>query len=229
VKFRLYPYVMSTFAVVLVLSNITAVKLFQWGPFTWTAGIVLFPLAYVLGDVITEVYGYEGAKRIIWVGMAMNALASLTFFLTTLIPPLDPLLGTQYDAVLGPVPRIVGASMVGLWAGKFSNAIVMSRMKVWTRGRHLWMRTIGSSVLGQLIDTLLFASLAFLGVVPVAVIANMVLTGAAFKLVYETVCTPLTYLAVNWFKRVEGVDVFDYDVSYNPFGQRATVRREVAR
>lgn len=215
-KQNLYPIVMAAFAVVLILSNTTAVKLSPFGPFVWTSAIILFPVAYILGDVITEVYGYAGARKIFWVGVASNLLMVVVYTATIWLPSLDPEFGAIYKRVLGQVPRIVMASMVGIWCGQFANAYVMSRMKVLTKGRWLWTRTISSTLVGETIDTAIFATLGFALVVPWSVVGQMIYSAAIFKTLYEVAATPITYLVVNWFKKVEG-EVYDYDVGYTPF------------
>jgi len=212
----LYPFMMTAFAVILVLSNTTAVKLCQLGPVVATSAIILFPLAYILGDVITEVYGYAGARRIFWAGLAANLLMVLTYTVTILLPGLDPRFAEMYARVLGQVPRIVAASMIGLWVGQFANAYVMSRLKVATKGKYLWLRTISSTLVGELVDTVLFATLSFAFVAPWPAIGNMIWTGTLIKSAYEAAVTPFTYLVVSWFKEREG-EVFDHDVNYSPF------------
>lgn len=221
-----YPYVMTAFAVVLVLSNTAATKLIVAGPFVWTAAIIIFPVSYILGDVITEVYGYAGARRIFWVGVTTNAVMSVVYWLTILLPPLDAKLNVQYVAVLGQVPRLVVASMAGIWCGQFANAYVMSRMKVLTKGNWLWTRTISSTLVGETVDTAVFATLGFAFSIPWSVMLTMIYSAAAFKSLYEAAVTPLTYLVVNWFKRHEG-EVFDYDVNYSPFAKEEARRGAV--
>jgi queuosine precursor transporter len=213
----LYPYVMAAFAVILVVSNTIAVKLASFGPFVWTTAILLFPLAYILGDVITEVYGYAGARKIMWVGMAANLLMAAAYALSVAIPGIDPDFDRMYARVLGQVPRLVLASMVGLWAGQFVNAYVMSRMKVWTAGRFLWTRTIASTLFGESVDTAFFAVIGFAGVAPWGVIGRMVYSAAVFKTLYESAITPLTYWVINWFKKMEQLDPFDREINYSPF------------
>lgn len=217
-KKTLYPYVMAAFAVVLVLSNTVAVKLCTFGPFVWTAAILLFPVAYILGDVITEVYGYAGARRIFWVGLAANALMALSYAVAIKLPAVDPAFDQMFGAVLAQVPRLVVASMLGVWCGQFANALVMSRMKVWTRGRRLWMRTISSTLVGETVDTAVFATLGFAFTVPWSVVGQMIYSAALFKTLYEAAVTPLTYVVVNAIKRYEG-EVFDYQVNYSPFAR----------
>jgi len=209
---------MAAFAVILVLSNTTAVKLCELGPLVATSAIVLFPLAYILGDVITEVYGYAGARKIFWVGLAANLLMVLTYTVTIRLPGINPDFDAMYSRVLGQVPRIVVASMIGVWAGQFVNSAIMSKLKVATRGKYLWLRTISSTLAGELVDTALFAAIGFAFVIPWPLIVQMIWTAAVFKSAYEVAVTPLTYLVVKWFKSVEG-EVYDFDLdSYSPFG-----------
>lgn len=210
---RFFPYVMTAYVAILLLSNIVAVKLVPVGPFVWTAGIVIFPISYILGDVITEIYGFRGAKRIIWAGAAANIFMAIVFYVTAALPNLISEADLQYRAVLLTVPRIVVASILGVWCGQFANAYVMSKMKAWTNGRHLWLRTIASTLLGETVDTTIFSFLGFVGVVPFPVILTMIYSAALFKSAYEAAITPITYLVVNWFKRVEG-ETIDTDLNY---------------
>ena len=202
-SFKHYSVVMALFAVLLVLSNTVATKLCLFGPFVWTSAIVLFPIVYILGDVVTEVYGFAGAKRIFYVGLAGNALMSVVYAATSLFPALDPEFGVMYTTVLGQVPRLVVASLLGLWAGQFSNAYIMSCLKQIHSGRHLWFRTISSTLVGESLDTAIFAVVAFYGQVPAQVIWMMIYSGTAFKAIYEAAITPVTYVVINWFKKEE--------------------------
>ncbi len=218
-RYRHYSTVMAVFAVLLVLSNTTATKLVQLGPFVWSSAIVLFPLVYILGDVITEVYGYAGAKKIFWVGLLCNILMSLTYLITGLLPALDPEFGVMYSTVLNQVPRIVIASMLGLWVGQFSNAYIMSKMRVASEGRNLWQRMMASTLVGEALDTVVFCVVGFYGVVPVAVLWQMIYSATLFKAAYEAVISPVTYVVIHWFKRQEGYgDDYSAPVNYNPFG-----------
>jgi len=194
---------MALFAVLLVLSNTTATKLCLFGPFVWSSAIVLFPIVYILGDVVTEVYGYEGAKKIFWVGLAGNVLMSLVYWVTGLLPALDPVIGGMYSTILGQVPRLVIASLLGLWAGQFSNAYIMSKLKIYHEGKHLWFRTITSTLVGEALDTAIFAFVGFYGIVPPSVLWVMIYSATAFKAGYEALITPVTYVVINWFKREE--------------------------
>jgi hypothetical protein len=206
------------FVMFLLLSNIIAGKLIQVFGLVLPAAAILFPLSYLFGDVLTEVYGYRKSRLVIWVGFACNALMAL-IFLAAIALPYPSFWHNQnaYATVLGMTPRLVGASLVGYWAGEFSNSAILSLMKKLTGGRWLWTRTIGSTVIGQGVDTLIFIVGAFYGLVPAGVLIQMVVAQYVWKVVYEAAATPLTYLIVGWLKRVEGVDTFDWGVRYNPF------------
>lgn len=217
----LYPYCMALFCVVLVLSNTIAARLIVLGPFVLAGAVVLFPVSYILGDVLTEVYGYAGARRIFWAGLAANLLMVAVFALTDRLPAVNPDFAAQFHVVLAQVPRIVIASLCGIWCGQFANAFVLSQVKKLTRGRFLFLRTIGSTICGESIDTLVFSVIGFAGILPLPVIVTLVWSGALLKTLYETLATPLTYLIVAWFKRHEGLDTYDYDVSYTPFSLAA--------
>jgi len=199
---KYYSVVMALFAVLLVLSNTTATKLCLFGPFVWSSAIVLFPLVYILGDVITEIYGYEGAKRIFYVGLAGNVLMSLVYYVTGLLRPLDPAFNAMYTTVLGQVPRLVIASLLGLWAGQFSNAYIMHRLR---HGKHLWFRTISSTLVGEALDTAIFCVVGFYGAVPASVLWVMIYSATAFKAIYEAAITPVTYVVIRWFKIQEAL------------------------
>lgn len=216
-SWKLYPFVMAAFVCVLMLSNIVAVKLFPLGTFVFTAGIIIFPLSYILGDVITEVYGYHGARGIIWTGIVANIFMVVVFAVTSALPALDPNLNVKYQDVLLQVPRLVIASITGLTFGQFVNSFVMSKVKILTKGRLLFLRTSLSTLCGETVDTSLFLAVAFAGILPFNVLLTMVVSAALFKTGYEILVTPITYVVVGWFKKVEGLDTFDYHVSYNPF------------
>lgn len=219
---RYYTIIGGLFVAVLLISNIAAQKLFAFGPFTFTAGIILFPVAYIFGDILTEVYGYARTRQIIWIGLAANVLMVVTLWVAVKLPPAEGWpLQEQFATVLGFLPRIVLASIVAYWAGEFSNSYVMARMKVRLQGKRLWMRTIGSTIVGQGVDTVLFVVIAFAGVLPTSVIAAAAASGYLFKVAYEAMITPVTYAVVNFLKRSEGIDMYDRDTNFNPFIFRA--------
>lgn len=215
---KYFLYIAILFVAVLMISNTVAVKLIQIGPFIFSGGIFIFPISYIFGDILTEVYGYKASRKIIWSGFAALVLMSFCYFLVQLLP--SPVFWQNqhaYEVILGAVPRIVLASMCAYFAGEFSNSYVLSKMKVWMNGKHLWMRTIGSTVIGEGVDTILFATIAFAGTIPFAGLAMLILSGYVAKVAYEVVLTPVTYLIVNKLKRAEGIDVYDRGITYNPF------------
>ena len=216
---RYFDFVMAAFCVVLVLSNVVgAAKVATVGGFAFGAGVLFFPISYVLGDVLTEVYGYARARRVIWAGFAAAIFAAVMCSVIVAMPPAPDWGGQEhYAAVFGQVWRIVGASVLAFWAGEFVNSYVLARMKVWTQGRMLWSRTIGSTVVGQGVDSLIFYPLAFLGVWSNAQVLTVMLTNWALKVAWEAILTPVTYVVVGWLKRREGVDVYDEATDFTPF------------
>jgi uncharacterized integral membrane protein (TIGR00697 family) len=217
--FRHYDLVMAAFVTVLLVSNIaSAARIVKIWIFTFDAGTLLFPLAYIFGDILTEVYGYARARRVIWVGFAANALMSGIIMLVGLLPWAGFGPSTEaYHEVLGFTPRIVIASLVAYWVGAFSNSFVLAKMKVWTRGKHLWARTIGSTIVGQGTDTVVFVLVAFLGVFAGPEIMAIIVSNYVFKVGVEVTFTPITYLIVGWLKRTEGADYYDRGTNFNPF------------
>jgi uncharacterized integral membrane protein (TIGR00697 family) len=208
----------SLFVTCLLISNIIAGKLMQVFGFILPAGAILFPITYLFGDVLTEVYGYRRTRLVIWIGFACNLLMAIIFLVVIALPyPSFWQNQNAYATVLGMTPRLVAASLVAYWAGEFVNSTILSVMKKLTGGRLLWTRTIGSTVVGQGVDTLIFITGSFYGLVPVGVLVQMVMAQYVFKVAYEAVTTPLTYLIVGRLKRVEKSDTFDWDVKYNPF------------
>ena len=187
------------------------------GGLTLTAGIVIFPISYVLGDVLTEVWGYAATRRVIWLGFACNALMVLAIWLGGELPAAPFWQGQPaYQEILGHTPRILAASFVAYLVGEFANAFVLAKLKIATQGRWLWTRTIGSTVVGQALDSVVFVTLAFVGIVPAGAIAGIVAGQWLVKVAYETLATPLTYAAVAWLKSREQVDTFDYETDFNP-------------
>jgi len=209
---RYLDRITGLFVAVLIISNIASVKIVTVGPFTFDGGTLLFPLAYIFGDVLTEVYGYRAGRRVIWTGFAALALLVVTLALVDRLPPES----TAFTAVLGQAPRIALASLIAYWAGEFTNSFVLARMKVATGGRWLWTRTIGSTLVGQAVDTTVFVVVAFYGVLPDGDVAAILISNYVFKVAVETALTPLTYAVVTALKRAEGVDAFDRDTDFNP-------------
>ncbi len=228
--FRHFDLVMAAFVAILLLSNVLGagkvaqVRLPGIGDWPFGAGILFFPLSYIIGDVLTEVYGYARTRRVIWAGFAATGFMAGMSWVVVALPPAPGWTNqAAYETVFGQVPRIVGASMVAFWAGEFVNAYVLARMKVWTAGRHLWARTIGSTVVGQGVDSLLFYPLAFWGAAGWSgdLVVTVLFTQWALKVGWEVLLTPVTYAAVGWLKREEGVDLFDEGTDFTPFRVRA--------
>lgn len=199
-----YPTLVAVFVGLLIISNIAATKLITLGPLLLDGGAVLFPLVYVLGDVLSEVFGFRAARRAIVLGFAMSALAAVTFWLVQVAPYPDAY-GNQaaYEAVLGFVPRIVGASLAGFLVGQLLNAYVLVRIKERTAERALWLRLIGSTVVGEFADTVVFCTIAFYGVITGAEFLNYVITGYLYKVALEVVLLPVSYPVIGWIKRRE--------------------------
>ncbi|MHB1418690.1 MAG: queuosine precursor transporter [Bacillota bacterium] len=206
------------FVACLLLSNIIAGKLIQVFGVALPSAVILFPLTYIFGDVLTEVYGFKRSRLIIWVGMATNIFMAIIFMTAVSLPHPEFWKDQQaYQTVLGFTPKLVMASLVAYFAGEFSNSVLLSRIKLLTGGRWLWLRTIGSTIVGEGIDTVLFILIAFTGTIPEAVLFTMILAQYLWKVGYEIAATPLTYLLVGWLKSKEGLDTFDHGVKYNPF------------
>lgn len=215
---RCFAVVGAAFVATLLISNVAAQKLIALGPFVFAGAILLFPVTYVFGDVLTEVYGYARTRQIIWVGFGANALMAAFLALVVELPPAPGwALQEEFASALGLVPRVVAASILAYWAGEFANSFVLAKLKVATDGRRLWVRTIGSTLVGQGVDTVIFTVAAFGGVLPAAVLFTAVWSGYLFKVLYEVAATPLTYLLVNRLKAVEEVDVYDRETSFTPF------------
>ncbi len=224
VRLRYFDWVMAAFVTILLLSNVigagkvATLDLPGIGAWPFGAGILFFPISYVIGDVLTEVYGYARARRCIWTGFAALLFMAFMAQVVVALPPADTWHGqAAYEAVFGQVPRIVGASILAFWAGEFVNSFILAKMKLWTKGRHLWSRTIGSTFVGQGVDSLLFYPLAFWGVWDNSTLAVVLVTQWALKVGWEALLTPFTYAAVGFLKRREGVDVYDVGTDFTPF------------
>ena len=218
-RYRYYDLAMAAFVAILLCSNIIgAAKVAEVGGFTFGAGILFFPLSYVLGDVLTEVYGYARARKVVWAGFAALAFASLMSTVIVAMPPADGWTNqAAYEIVFSQTPRIAFASLIAFWVGEIANAFVMARMKILTKGRHLWSRTIGSTVVGQGFDSLIFYPVAFLGVWETDTVLVVMLSNFVLKVAWEAALTPVTYKVVNTLKRVEHEDFYDEDTDFNPF------------
>ena len=189
-----------------------------FGPFLISGAQILFPITYIFGDIFVEVYGYSASRRAIWIGFASSLLLVIVTQITTSLPPAPEFQNQEaFEKVFGFVPRILLASLVAYWCGEFANAFVMSKMKIWTGGKYLWTRTVGSTVVGQLIDTVIVVTIVFIGVHSTSTMVNLMVTGYIAKVLYEAAATPLTYWIVNSLKRVEKIDTYDRGVDFNPF------------
>jgi len=216
--YRYISLITGLFVAVLLISNIASTKIVQIWKFTFDGGTILFPLSYIFGDILTEVYGYRTGRKVIWIGFFSAALMSLTLGLISLIKPAAGWeLQDAYVKILGQAPRIVTASLIAYFAGEFSNSFTLAKMKILTGGRHLWTRTVGSTVIGQGIDTVLFVIIAFAGLYSWNLVLLIIISNYVFKVGLEIVLTPATYQVVKFLKKRERVDYFDYGTSFNPF------------
>jgi len=214
-----YLHIVAMFYVsALIISNTIAVKIISIGSLAVPAAIICFPISYIINDVLVEVYGYRKARQIIWGGFICLALMSILYIVATNLQP-APFWDKQseFESLLGLVPRITIASFIAYLVGSFLNAWAMSKMKIASEGKQLWKRTIGSTILGEGADSIIFNLVAFLGIFSLKEVAIIALTGFLLKTAYEIIATPFTYWAVNSLKRAEGVDVYDNHISYNPF------------
>jgi len=207
----------ALFVTCLLTANTMAAKLVTVGGVVLSAAIVIFPVSYIVGDVLTEVWGYAAARRVIWLGFGCNALMVAAIWLGGAIPAAPFWTGqAAYGEILGQTPRILVASFIAYLVGEFANSFVLAKLKILTRGRWLWTRTIGSTVIGQALDSAVFVALAFAGSVPSGVLIAIMAGQWIVKVVYEAAATPLTYAAVAWLKVSEGTDVYDRDTDFNP-------------
>jgi queuosine precursor transporter len=212
-----FVVVVAIFVTSLITANIIAVKLAAIGSIIFPAGVVIFPISYIFGDVLTEVYGYARARRVIWLGFFCNLLAVIAIWIAQVLPAASFWQGQQaYEQILGYTPRLLIASFVAYLVGEFANSFVLAKMKLVTNGRFLWTRTIGSTVVGEGLDSLVFISLAFAGAIPTAAMFSAVITQWVMKTSYEILATPVTYMVVNFLKRQENIDVFDRNTNFNP-------------
>ncbi|MGB5933442.1 MAG: queuosine precursor transporter [Anaerolineae bacterium] len=213
-----FDLVMAIFVAVLLISNVASSKILDLGPFTFDGGTILFPISYIFGDILTEVYGYSRSRRVIWIGFGCAILMAVVFAIVGALPPAEGWRGQEaYMTILGQTPRIVFGSLIAYFAGEFSNSYTLAKMKVFTQGRWLWTRTIGSTIVGEGVDTLLFVLIAFYGLYTPSLLLSIIISNYLFKTGFEALVTPLTYLVVNTLKRVENEDYYDVDTDFNPF------------
>lgn len=226
-NYRWLSVITAVFVTVLIISNIVGVKLVQIFGLTLPAAVVLFPISYIFGDVLTEVYGYRQARKVIWTGFRCNLLAVVAIVIAGQLPPAAfwnagvyknaQEAQTAYQAILGFTPRLLAASFIAYLVGEFLNSIVMAKLKIRTQGRLLWTRTIASTIIGEGADSAIFITVAFLGILPTTGLVSTILSQWLFKVVYEVLATPLTYLVVNALKRAENEDFFDQGTDFSPF------------
>ena len=206
----------AVFITCLITANIIAVKVISLGPFLLPAAIFVFPISYIFGDVLTEVYGYRTARRVIWLGFGCNLIFVFFAWVGQILPPADFWPAQDaYESILGYTPRLLAASLLGYLAGEFVNSFILARMKILTKGRWLWSRTIGSTIVGEGLDTSIFITLAFIGTG--SSVPTMILHHWFVKTAIEIIATPATYAIVNSLKQREGIDTYDYETKYNPF------------
>jgi uncharacterized integral membrane protein (TIGR00697 family) len=217
-RFRYYDLLVHAFVVILLISNLVGQKITAVGPFRISGAQLLFPITYIFGDVFTEVYGYGASRRAIWIGFFASALLAVMGLISVWLPPAPGWDGqAAFARVFNFVPRLILASLIAFWCGEFANSFVMAKMKLLTKGRYLWTRTVGSTVAGQAVDTIVVMVLAFGGSLSGELIANLIVSAYLGKVLYEVAATPATYWIVNSLKRREGVDVFDTNTDFNPF------------
>jgi hypothetical protein len=211
-----FVIVTAIFITCLITANVIAVKVVSLGFLILPAAIFVFPLSYIFGDILTEVYGYRWARKVIWLGFGCNLIFVFFAWVGQVLPPAVFWDGQPaYERILGYTPRLLAASFFGYLAGEFVNSFIMAKMKIWTRGRWLWSRTIGSTIVGQGLDSLIFITIAFIGTP--AFVPIMILYHWLAKTIIEAAATPLTYAIVNFLKKKEAIDTYDYETNFNPF------------
>ena len=219
-NYKYFGAISVFFVSVLLISNIASTKIVDLKWFVFDGGTLLFPLSYIFGDILTEVYGYKRSRSVIWLGFFMAFLMSVVFVIVGKLPPAADW-GNQaaYDAILGLTPRLILASLIAYSAGEFSNSFTLAKMKILTKGRWLWMRTIGSTLVGELIDSTLFILIAFYGILPGSLILALIISNYIFKSAIEILFTPITYKVVKFLKEKEGEDYYDTNTNFNPFAK----------
>jgi uncharacterized integral membrane protein (TIGR00697 family) len=211
----------AIFVTCLITANIIAVKIINVFGLILPAAIIVFPVSYIVGDVLTEVYGYKQARKVIWLGFFCNLIAVVAIWLGLILPAASFWDGEEaYSRILGYTPRLLLASFIAYLVGEFANSFILAKMKIATQGRWLWMRTIGSTLVGQGFDSIVFITLAFLGIMPLGALLITIVTQWLVKSTYEAIATPLTYLIVGFLKKKEGVDVYDHGTRFNPLSMK---------
>lgn len=218
-QYKYYDLIMAAFVCVLLANNlIAASKIVQIGDVRFGAGILFFPISYIFGDILTEVYGYARARRVVWAGFAAQIFATFMAWVVLTLPPSPQWIHqAAFETVFGNTPRIVLASIAAFFCGEFCNSYVLAKMKIWTAGKHLWSRTIGSTIAGEAVDSVIFYPLAFLGIWPTALVFEVMFSNYLLKVLWEVVNTPLTYRVVHWLKKRENEDYFDRKTNFTPF------------
>ena len=220
-RYKYLDTLITLFVVVLLISNIVAAKFFAVGGLRISCAQMLFPITYIFGDVFTEVYGYSASRRAIWYGFFASFILVAITALATWIPPAPEYKNqAAFAAIFAPVGRAVLGSLLASWCGEFANSFTLAKLKLITKGRYLWTRTIGSTVVGQAVDTAIVIFVIFYGVASIGTMLQLIASGYIFKVIYETVMTPITYKVVNLLKRTEGVDYFDYSTNFSPFATK---------
>lgn len=217
-RYKYLDVFITLFVVVLLTSNVIAAKFFAIGPLRVSCAQMLFPVTYIFGDIFTEVYGYGASRRAIWYGFFASFILVTLSFLAVIIPPAPEYTDQRaFATIFKPVGRIVLASLIAYWCGEFANSFTLAKLKLLTKGKYLWTRTIGSTIVGQAVDTTVVIFIAFYGIRPLGVLIQLIVSGYVIKVLYETLMTPATYAIVNYLKRTEGVDYFDYHTDFSPF------------
>jgi uncharacterized integral membrane protein (TIGR00697 family) len=225
-KYKYYDLILAAFVAVILCSNligvhkVSSVNLPFYGEYIYGAGVLFFPISYLFGDILTEVYGYARSRRVIWAGFGALIFASFMSFAVTSLPPAKTMSLEQQQAVnliFGQTSRIVLASLTAFWLGEFVNSFVLAKMKLWSNGKHLWMRTIGSTFAGEFVDSLVFYPIAFLGTWSTEQVISVMIGNYFIKVLWEVLATPFTYKIVNFLKRAEHEDFYDKNTSFNPF------------
>ncbi len=215
--YKYLAFITAAFSTVLVLSNISSTKILSLGWFSFDGGTIIFPLAYIFGDILTEVYGYARARRVIWTGFAMNLLMVAVFYAVGKLPPaMDWPYQESFMNILGVVPRIVAGSLAAYLLGEFVNSYALAKLKIKTAGKHFWLRAIGSTAVGQFFDTTVFLLIAFAGVLPWNLLLIVWVSNYIFKILTEVILLPITYRIAGWLKKKEEEDYYDRDTNFNP-------------